>query len=68
MSVSKQDVVRLAGIAAATVVLAEFSEEEGKRHHRWWTRPWIKDRDKAEQNTMLKLYRELLEVGMDKET
>lgn len=61
MSVSKRDVVRYAAIAAGTVVLSEFAEEE-KRVHRFWVRPWIKVRDNEEQNTILKLYRELLEV------
>lgn len=62
MSVNKKAVVRLAAVAAAAVVISECEDDDEKRKHRYWVRPWIKENGNMEQNTMLKIYKELLEV------
>lgn len=63
---SKIDVVHWAAMGAAAVVVAlEDEEDRPRRRHRYWEKPWIKERNnQGQQNTMLKFYRKLIDVSI----
>lgn len=64
------DVLEISGVALAFAsifdVIAPLKKKtKRKRVHRWWMRPWIRDRLlQAQENTAFKLQQQLSEVGV----
>lgn len=64
------DVLEICGVALAfapifEVIAPRKQKRKKKRVHRWWMRPWIRDRLlQAQENTAFKLQQQLSHVSL----